>query len=450
MSHYDTVANAIPKTSGVCHPENVEAIRLNDPSHVWCRIQGKENVLRLVKNLTGRDITQEAVDKMLGMLSTEELWNKIGIKTKGRKRKDVLLEVEKLKDSGEYFKRIKNKKITHDPNAACKYIQTLIPETKYTKGWKVVKVLGSGEFGTVILLQKGIKFRAVKFMIPSDRDWVTPIQEYHLQEVANKIGIAPKVLAVEKRRKSNRTMYITVQGIMDMDFVSYLKCVDNFVAPKYRETYYRKIFMGMVEVFILMQKYTFTHGDMHPGNIMFKRMSADSDAEVQLELIDFGQSSCKVFNPFVDVSQFLRVLKWEYPSAYSYFKKRLNVMLLYFFPDKSKWPSQYPITGKEFDKLHDAYSENIGCPQKWKKKVKAKSKPKPKRKVRAKSKPKHKRKVRAKSKPKRKVRAKSKANPRRRKPKSKSRCRYGTYKTVKTKAGLNACKKKPKGRKNKK
>jgi len=335
----------------------------NDPTVVWCRINARVKLKKLIENFTTNEISESQLDKLLGHLTVHEMWTKLGIKWKGRNQDSVLAEIEDLKKSGEYYKKIKKAfpRGIYNPNIMCLVAQKYLPNSKLLRGWQVVKVLGSGVFGTVMLAQKGTKLRAVKVMSPSGKDWVTPQEEFNLQKYAYKIGISPKILDLSRHRKHNREMVVLIMETMDMDLVTYLKCIHNLIPKSQHKHYLKSLFRAFRDLLLKMKQHNFTHGDMHPGNVML-RWSLDKKS-MDLYLIDFGQSSCRVHNPWVDVSQFLRVLEWDFPDMYQIFKEFLNYTIKEMYPDKNLWPQKGSVLGTEdeFDILHDNYSENIGC-----------------------------------------------------------------------------------------
>lgn len=329
----------------------------HDPNTIWCHINTREKLKKLIENLTDKTLSEQDINNLIEFRTVHEMWDRIGIRWRGRSKREIEDEIERMKDSGEYYRRLKEKfpQGIYNPNIMCLVAQKHLPKSKYLKGWQVVKLLGSGKFGTIFLIQKGTKLRAVKIMFPSYKDWTTPVEEFHLQQKAARIGIAPKVLNYSKHSKFGRTMYVIIMDTMDMDLVTYLKCISTLVKPKERKEYLAGLFRGIRTLFFKMKRHNFTHGDLHPGNIMLRYTSDGKTLEVLL--IDFGQSSSQINYPWVDVSQFLRVLQWDFKEMYPQFKQFFNQLLRELYPDKNKTIAG---TDDEFYDLHDIYNPYIG------------------------------------------------------------------------------------------
>ena len=170
---------------------------------------------------------------------------------------------------------------------------------KGMQGWKVLKYLGGGSFGTVLLmLSKGGRRLAVKF-VKERREGETR-EEVRAQVVFSRCGLAPAVLKHKVLTlTSGEHVHVIIMEPVEMTLQQRL-CL-----AKDDEDAVHRIARDVYNVLRRMHDNGLTHGDMHNKNFAYRY---DKHGRLNPVLIDFGQASIHFRQPEMDVEQLMRIL----------------------------------------------------------------------------------------------------------------------------------------------
>jgi hypothetical protein len=358
---------------GKCQHKKIdENVTIGHSEELWCQINDNAKADVLFNNMYGgpdKTLNEHQLMKLKGILTQRQIYDILDIslfdEQSGRLRsEDTLRElIDVKKDSGEY-KRVLAPylKPLSDPNNLCKIATSLLPKNKYTRGWTVVKLLGSGKFGTVLLVQnKKMQQRAIKLMTPNpDKDFLSPIQEASIQQLASEWTMAPEVHHVVKYKDAvdGTIKYMIIMGTVDFDLLTYLRCIEASFANKKERTKRYQSVVDALRLWLLKAKvHGLTHGDLHLGNVCV-RFNKDKNA-LQLLAIDFGQSSLQVSWPEIDVAQFLRDLEGSSMSREirQFFATGLNAVL-----KEMRGRDYKAVTGDDFIPLAKQLDDYMGIP----------------------------------------------------------------------------------------
>jgi hypothetical protein len=245
----------------------------------------------------------------------------------------------------------------------CDKIMSYLPSAAF-QGWKIVKMLGGGAFGKVFLaVNRAGEKRAIKFQLEDPRAFLTAREEVGLHRWFAKRGLAPAVYAYEVFAGPVRNMNIHVIMMEPVDFIlEDILCHPQ--APTFFTNWLEPVGDQLVYLFEQMRKVNATHGDFHTGNIGFK-FNPETN-KVKLLLIDFGQSSTQVNNPYVDAEQLLRTMRLFTRAdtrISDYIQARLEAAIQRLTGRK------YRIRGTEssFGNAHDQYQRDMGLRRSQKK-----------------------------------------------------------------------------------
>jgi hypothetical protein len=261
------------------------------------------------------------------------------------------------------LQQILNDALKAQGQSFCDKIMDYLPSSTF-KGWKIVKMLGGGAFGKVFLAvnQAGEK-RAIKFQLEERGAFLSAREEVGLHRWFAKRGLAPAVYAYEVFKAPVRNVNVHVIMMEPVDFIlEDLLCHPQ--AAKFFVDWLEPVGDQIVYLFEQMRRVNATHGDFHTGNIGFKYNPATN--KVKLLLIDFGQSSVQVNNPYVDAEQLLRTMKLftlADPRISSYIQARLEAAILRLTG------RNYRIQGTQnsFFAAHDKYQKDMGLRKSQKK-----------------------------------------------------------------------------------
>lgn len=204
-----------------------------------------------------------------------------------------------------------------DPNQRCEMMTNLLPASvkRILGGFKVAKLLGSGKFGTVALLQKGQRAVAAKFVRGDDPSaWMSVEDEFKISTLFGMYGLSPQTVGQVQtfRGSDRRKRYFYTMQTADTVFSTYFECI---VRSKYPRTKAKRSIDAIIDAFRIlfhrMKMFNVTHGDMHDENVMVK--FTDDGESNRIYLIDCGQAIIGHFDPLLDVSQLIRgMVLWAY------------------------------------------------------------------------------------------------------------------------------------------
>ncbi|MCH9715622.1 MAG: hypothetical protein K0U52_00860, partial [Gammaproteobacteria bacterium] len=191
--------------------------------------------------------------------------------------------------------------VTPGGQELCKIIKQYLPNVCGLQEGTILGVLGQGVFGIVLLMRYRKKHYAVKVIVEKAKSAGNTIEkEIAIQNDFYKLGLAPKVTChqVVTNRYGQRVHVVSMDRVDGNLF--YLLCLIGHNPRLVKEAARQ-----LIEIMTVMRHYGITHGDMHGGNVGFRHLG---EGRFQLMLLDFGQSSTKVYNPIVDAEQFLSAL----------------------------------------------------------------------------------------------------------------------------------------------
>jgi serine/threonine protein kinase len=243
----------------------------------------------------------------------------------------------------------------------CELIKTILPSK--LKLWSVIKIMGKGSFGVVILIKRNKKIRVVKLVFDDGRNFQPIETEYQMAKLAEKIKIGPQI--DEIYQISNTTgklnMYIIIQEALDMELEDLIRCIiEEFNINQnvdYLGMNLKNILKQMTKLFHKMKRNKFTHGDLSINNIMvkFSPNSSKHNIKFSLKFIDFGLSVKDLFLPEIDVARFLFTCNDVFPSFKDYFINYLENVLKEEFPNDLLRVTNWKWTKKEYLYLFDEY-----------------------------------------------------------------------------------------------
>ncbi len=236
----------------------------------------------------------------------------------------------------------------YDPEYLCKTIEAELPTMCHLDRYKVIKVLGQGQYGLVLLMESKTDPQdriAVKLgQIPEGqeaqaRDMLT--EEVNLQKEFHSIDLAPAVICFD----SNDTIGVIVMEPVNGVLKELMCEMDNV----------QGLVDSVVSIMEVMKHYKITHGDMHSGNIAYRH---HPDGSIQLLLIDFGFASTRKYNPAVDAEQLLSELVEIEQSP---FASDFHIGLQQFL-NETEEAQGYELVGSRaaWERLSDANMQNFG------------------------------------------------------------------------------------------
>lgn len=186
--------------------------------------------------------------------------------------------------------------------------------------WSVVRHLGQGEYGTTFLAVNAHgKQAAVKVMVETGHEKISPAEEFDLHRIFAAMGLAPRAYYATTLTYQGTKLHIFVMERVEFTLYDLL-CYQR-LSPSMLES----IGYALAKFMWTMYKKGVTHGDMHTQNIMF-RYNAKSK-RYEPVLIDFGFATTKFNDPDVDALQLisdLNQLTMMSPSVVNYFVRVLS------------------------------------------------------------------------------------------------------------------------------
>lgn len=167
-----------------------------------------------------------------------------------------------------------------------------------TQKWSVVRHLGQGEYGTTFLAvnQKG-KQAAVKVMVETGQEEISPAEEFDMHRLFASMGLAPAAYYATSLTFQGTKLHIFVME--RVEFTLYELLCFQRLSPSMLES----IGYSLAKFLWTMYQKGVTHGDMHSQNIMFKYNSKSKRYEPKL--IDFGFATTKFNDPEIDALQLM-------------------------------------------------------------------------------------------------------------------------------------------------
>jgi hypothetical protein len=303
----------------------------------WCEIF-QNQLLELYPELTNSDINEKYPNLIINsiFMNENEIYRQMSLSKQNEN----------------------NQKRQGPPNVnnICNIMQYIFRQSTFFNEWKIVSILGSGVFGLVMLVQKGMVQRAIKIMFPSSTGaFMSSVQETELGIKINKnLGIAPKVYETFSIVLPKGNSFGIVQEKLDMNVKKYIRCLIQINDEKLRNVMLSKFLSDMTILFFTLKKCNMTHMDCHAGNVMVKFNRRG--LHLQPFLIDFGQFACDVHINMYDVSKFVASIyedlnnfaKDENNSDLDFIVSNVyNIILIYFtmyckivYPNDPYWKTQ--------------------------------------------------------------------------------------------------------------
>jgi hypothetical protein len=323
------------RTLEKCQKTNIVKVTpANDTDTIWCQ-SNEQSTLRDFINSQRTDDEDEITDTefmtMLGHMTLETKLKLLRISPfdehTGEPKSDSQIkdDIAETQVDGSYQELLKHHlQAQIDPNRQCRVMTALLPNVPELRGWTVVELLGQGNFGTVLAVQKGLRRKAVKLIDTSKgTDWMTPEAETNLQKLAFMYDVG---VGVEKMMKVSKYKYVIVMAPMDFTLLDLLKCIATVEDVEDQHRRLVTVIVAMRKLLLRMVDVGITHCDAHPSNWMCR---VRTDGTLDLLLIDFGQSTVSRAWCELDVAQFLRGLEYHDMDReiIEYFEVSLNNVL---------------------------------------------------------------------------------------------------------------------------
>ncbi len=210
----------------------------------------------------------------------------------------------------------------------------------------VIDVLGQGAYGIVLsVMNDQDQKHAVKVIVHKDNIVTVPTElEVAIQNDFHRIGLAPAVncTLTATNKYGKKVSFISMDTVDGTLFK--LLCLIRDQPDKIREAVRQ-----LVGIMKTMRKYGITHGDMHGGNIGYRNVPGG----FKLMLIDFGQSSTKVYNPVLDAEKFISILLHHEKSPHT----REFAEALQQFLDETEGVNGYQLVGTK-DNVRNLWVNN--------------------------------------------------------------------------------------------
>ncbi len=235
------------------------------------------------------------------------------------------------------------------------------------KTYKFIKILGKGRFGAVYLAQNREKNTevAIKILVENGGFWISAKDEISLQRKFTKFNLAPIIYEdVCFKNKYDKVIHIIIMEKIECTLESILINLGEFAKNRKErfknmnqiKNYINLYVNSLLFLFEKMIKYKVTHGDLHTNNVAFQK---DKNGNLEIKLIDFGQSTTKFNFLEVDISQLIGDL--TFLDGGNYIEKTIASRLLKEMK-KEPFKLNHKINGSdtEFDYLRNKYAEMAG------------------------------------------------------------------------------------------
>jgi hypothetical protein len=186
-----------------------------------------------------------------------------------------------------------------NPERLCGAVKRMLPQ-ECLQGHSVVRVLGAGKFGLVLLVRNDatLKHSALKLVRVTPRLWITPEDEMERQRVFAALGLAPAVQCFETYASGSFRYAALMMDRLDATLEQFLFQEEYAPTPQQLQD----VEDGLFALWRKMEASGVTHGDMHAGNVGLKALP---DGRLKLFLLDFGRASTQVSNLPIDMSHFI-------------------------------------------------------------------------------------------------------------------------------------------------
>lgn len=171
------------------------------------------------------------------------------------------------------------------------------------KSMKIVRFLGAGANGmTFLAVDKNDREFAVKLVVEKSKHKTDEFSnEVESQRLFSALGLAPQIHQSISLRLGDKVVHVLVMDRVHIT-VGELLCYQRLSVNSLQS-----LAVSIAKLIWKMHKAGFTHGDMHPENIMLRYDKATG--KFKPLLIDFGYATAKFNDPLVDASLFVRDLK---------------------------------------------------------------------------------------------------------------------------------------------
>lgn len=327
----------------ICNSKKKYDTLILDPDQPYCLVD--QNLLRKAVEFfqDKKEIEDDEFMRLIGIYSKKEIMNILDVYDDN----EYIASLNQLKTSNPLL----YDRITHGPNKLCTTLGDIIPCNlpPMFREYVPVQVIGAGLAGIVVQYKKiNDTDTFIGKFVKLQGTLLDVDEESRIQKMMYNIDkLAPEILGVYQL--DSKFALITMKPV-HTTLHHFLECIIDTYGDDDNElnNWLIKI---IVRVIILLKKLkviNFTHGDMHTNNIGVN--FGDKIDDFYLSLIDFGQSSCRVYNTKLDASQFLRSIKQE--KVRKLFRDSIN--------------SEFNINVKgnleESSELHRAYRKfQIGC-----------------------------------------------------------------------------------------
>jgi tRNA A-37 threonylcarbamoyl transferase component Bud32 len=251
---------------------------------------------RFLTVVNGREPSPLELSTSLGIPNLTELQSKFGLGPN-----PSTADLIKLHSSLEYIDMVRTT-TSRIMSAACVTIRNALPKDWIPSNYSVTGIRGAGSVGVVIgLVDRARGENAVlKIVRQKTTDFMTVDDEERVQRLMYRVGVAPPI----KWHKRHEELHGLLTGAMAISLDIFLKCMKS-LSETDRASVRESLVMALKSIMTRLKSSKFTHGDMHPHNIMLT-------ATGRALLIDFGQSSCHTNVPAIDVAQLIRTLRSEH------------------------------------------------------------------------------------------------------------------------------------------
>lgn len=171
------------------------------------------------------------------------------------------------------------------------------------KSMKIVRFLGAGANGmTFLAVNKAGHEYAVKLAVEKTKRQADDFSnEVETQRLFSGLGLAPRIHLTSSLQLGDRTVHVLIMDRVHIT-LGELLCYQRLSVSGLQS-----LAVSIAKLVWKMHKAGFTHGDMHPENIMLRHDK--QTGKFTPMLIDFGLSTAKFNDPLVDAALFMLELK---------------------------------------------------------------------------------------------------------------------------------------------
>lgn len=251
-------------------------------------------------------------------------------RTTGADVTDLPLLTAKLEDVDAEISEMNAPPVMTPSKVRAKYGQGLIDVLP--EDYSVSRQLGKGKYGVALMLVNGPDYvvaKTVRAHTAAERRALN--REMYMMRKFNDAGIAPETLVNQPTYytgKDGKRRALLIMSAVHTTLGEILK--GKRLATK--DLYV--IFSKILGLFSTMYDHKLVHGDVHIENIgVVWTTTSEGVLTIDLKLIDFGFSTDRHRDTYVDVLQLLRTLSGDYAPVINVYNKSLLVEWLYVWVD---------------------------------------------------------------------------------------------------------------------